>query len=341
MIEVQTTDVAVVAAREIVPGDRSATLAGQNPARVYLARLAPSGRAAMEHALNRIVGEVAGWMPVDSNARVHFDIDGFPWARLRYEQCAALRSRLLSSPAPGSERPYALATVNQTLSALRGVLREAWRLGQITAEEYARATDFRTVKNEQLPKGRGLSSGEFVALVEACKRDAKHHGKRDAALLAVLYVGGLRRAEAAALALEDWEPTSNELRVRAGKGRRDRLVFLANGAAAALGDWLQIRGSEPGPLFRSLTKSGKVTPRRLTTQTVQDICRRRAEQARVKEFTPHDLRRSCASDLLDSGEDIVTVQRHLGHASPTTTARYDRRGNEALKRAATRLHFPY
>ncbi|MFN7953626.1 MAG: site-specific integrase [bacterium] len=72
-------------------------------------------------------------------------------------------------------------------------------------------------------------------------------------------------------------------------------------------------------------------------QAVFELCRRRAGQARVPAFSPHDLRRSCASDLLDAGEDLATVQPHLGHASVQTTERYDQRGDEALIRAATRI----
>jgi integrase len=126
-----------------------------------------------------------------------------------------------------------------------------------------------------------------------------------------------------------------------GKGNKERVVFIGNGAALALQDWITIRGAEPGPLFLPVTKHGKIVPTRMSTQAVFAICRRRAEESRVPAFSPHDLRRSCASDLLDAGEDLATVQRHLGHSSPVVTARYDRRGDAVLKRAAGKLHFPY
>jgi site-specific recombinase XerD len=66
-----------------------------------------------------------------------------------------------------------------------------------------------------------------------------------------------------------------------------------------------------------------------------------AERAGVAAFSPHDCRRSLAGDLLDAGVDLATVQAMLGHASPATTARYDRRGERAVRQASERVHVPY
>ena len=81
--------------------------------------------------------------------------------------------------------------------------------------------------------------------------------------------------------------------------------------------------------------------RRMTDQAVLMLLRRRAAQARVPAFTPHDLRRTFVGDLLEAGADMVTVQKLAGHSNVQTTARYDRRGEETKRRAAELLHVPF
>ena len=96
-----------------------------------------------------------------------------------------------------------------------------------------------------------------------------------------------------------------------------------------------------GPLLVPVNKGGRIGTRRITDQAVLVILDKRAAAAGVPAFSPHDLRRSFISDLLDRGADISTAQHLAGHANVQTTARYDRRGEAAKRKAAELLHVPY
>ena len=298
--------------------------ADRHPAAVFIARLAPGSRRTMRQSLDVIAGLLTGGV---ANA------EGIDWASIRYPHAQAVRSRLAES--------YAPATVNKALSALRGVLREAWRLGLMTGEDFHRASDLEAVRGETLPRGRALGAGELAALMGTCSKDPGPAGARDAALLALAYGAGLRRSEVVALDLADYEPETGQLTVRAGKGHKDRTAWVTNGSSLALADWLAVRGDEPGPLFAAIGKGGRLSQDRLSGQAVHVLLAKRAREAGVAHLSPHDLRRSFVSHLLDAGADITTVAKMAGHASVTTTARYDRRGEVAKKRAAELLLVPY
>src|SRR5436190_4445213 len=296
----------------------------RHPAHVYIARLSVGSRRTMTEALN-----VIARILTNGSASA----EALPWPALRYQHTATIRAALTEK--------YRPAMANKALAALRGVLKECWRLGYMTAEDYHRAADIPTVKSQTLPRGRALSAGEIASLMAACGRDSSPAGIRDAALVAVLYGAGLRRSEAVALDLSDYNTQSGELAVRDGKGRKDRLGYATNGSADALRDWLDARGSDSGPLFCNVNKGGRITIHRLSDQAVLHILKKRSDEAGVAKFSPHDLRRSFISDLLDAGADISTAQKLAGHSNVQTTARYDRRGEATKRKAAELLHLPY
>ena len=301
----------------------------QNPAAVYLASLSVGSRRTMRASLNTIAAMLTN--------KAQGDALSLDWSRLRFSHTAAVRSLL-------AER-YSHATANKMLAALRGTLKAAWRLGQMSAEEYRRACDVGSVIGETLPAGRAVSSGELIGLMTACAKEEKLAGPRDAAMLALLYGCGLRRAELVTLDLDDYDHGSEAgmgtLKVQ-GKRNKARRVPVVGGAVDALSDWLTIRGGQTGPLFVRIRKNNKMTSERLTTQAVYHILTLRVVQAGITvSCSPHDMRRTFIGDLLDAGADIATVQKLAGHANVTTTARYDRRGEATKRKAAQMLHVPY
>lgn len=311
---------AIAVRPEVIPAKHQDL--GRNPAAVYLARLAPGSRPAMRGALAKLATLLEqGTSPL-----------GVPWWQLEYQHVAALRSRLAEH--------YSPATVNRHLAALRGVLKESWRLGLMPGEQYRQAVDVDNIKAQVLPAGRALPAGEIAAMISACLSGTTA-GTRDAAMVAVLFACGLRRAELVDLDVTDYDPAGEVLRVRSGKGRKDREIPIVNGAKRALDAWMEIRDYTPGALFVAMVKGGRLTGRRLTPQSVLKMLRGRARQAGIEHLSPHDFRRTFITELLEQGADTFTVQKLAGHANPQTTARYDRRDDKAKRQAVARLHVPY
>jgi integrase/recombinase XerD len=208
----------------------------RHPVVAYLARLsAGSGRENMLRRLN-IAAKLLSPQAEAMN---------FPWHQLTYVTVMALRSALAQTKS--------VQTTNVTIHAVKGVLKECWRLEYLTAEQMMRASDVPSVRGVRLPTGRTLDEQELDTLLRSCREDPHHAiGARDAALIALLCGLGLRRAEAVALDPGDYEPANGAVRLRHGKGNKERELYTNGPIADALNAWLRLRGTEPGPLLTAI-----------------------------------------------------------------------------------------
>ncbi len=288
----------------------------RHPAAVYLHHLAPGSRPTMRQSLDAIAALLT-----------HGECDALTldWGQLRYEQTSAVRDVLLERLEP--------TTVCKMLSALKRVLEEARKLGLMSVHDCADAVELPKIQAHSKLQGRALSREEIRALIEACDRDESILGVRDAALIAILRGAGLRRAEAVKLRLADFDEDTGALEVVRGKGGKYRRVYLPEVAIARVNVWLETRGDEPGALLCPIRRGGHIKYNHMTPQAVLWILQKRSREANLQPFSPHDFRRTFCSDLLDAGVDLVTVQKLAGHSSPTTTAKYDRRGEETKRKA--------
>ncbi|ETK37674.1 tyrosine-type recombinase/integrase [Microbispora sp. ATCC PTA-5024] len=308
-----------------VPERRPAEQPPRDPYQVYLDGLpSPESRRTMRGCLDRVARLITG-DPGATGA-------GQPWELLRYEHTVRLRTLM-------REQGWSPSHVNKHLVALRRVLKEAWRLGLMTGEDYQRAADLPAYAHTRVPAGRHVEADALAAALGGCDDDHSPAGRRDGALLAALYSTGCRRAEVAGLTLADFDPAARSLRVR-GKGDKERLVYLTPEAADRLELWLSVRGRADGPLFCPINKAGRLRLSHMTGQAVADIVSRRLAAAGASPRTPHDFRRTFIGELLDAGVDLATAQALVGHASPATTARYDRRPERRRREAVDRLRLP-
>ncbi|MDF5721508.1 MAG: tyrosine-type recombinase/integrase [Rhizonema sp. PD37] len=295
-----------------------------NPVFVYLSSLSESSRRTMGQSLDAIAGILTQGQVGSRN---------FPWWQLKYQHTTALRSILM-------ER-YRPATANKMIAALKGVLKECWKLNLMNSDDRMRACDIKSIKGESLPSGRMLNQGEINALIQSCCFDKTPTGCRDAAMLAVM-MSGLRRSEVVKLDTTDINIDSGAITVRAGKGNKDAITFLQGGAEQYLKDWLAIRGDAPGALFNPVTQKKEVkVGHSMTDQVIMNMLLKRAKLAGVRDVSPHDFRRTFISNLFDAGIDSSTVQGLARHSNFATTQRYDRRGDVAKQKAAAQLYIPY
>lgn len=295
---------------------------GPNAAVVYLSARSQGTRRTAKESLQVIAGIIAPGL----------EWDRAPWHLLRAEHVAAIRAELATRYAPG--------TVNKCMYYLRGVLKTAWRLEQLGAEDLARALDFQPIKGSRLPAGRDIPEAEIAAIFATC--DGSTVGIRDRAILSVLR-HGLRRSEVEGLDLADFDQAAATLTIRNGKGGYQRLIPLHVDAAAALARWIELRGDHAGALFTSTAGDGKgrQAGSRLSGQVIYELVDRRRKWAGIERvITPHDWRRTAAGDLFDSGVDVATIAAILGHRSIAVTGQYDRRPVEARRAAVGRLYMP-
>ncbi|MEQ8785810.1 MAG: tyrosine recombinase XerC [Pirellulaceae bacterium] len=231
------------------------------------------------------------------------------------------------------EAGYARSSVARRLASLRSFFRFAQREGLITHNP---AKALRNPRPERkLP--HFLSTDEIGRLLEAPPSDEQ--GLRDRAILETMYSAGLRVSEVVGVNDGDLDWDGGLVRVR-GKGKRERLSPLGSYAVKALRRWLSVRRLSPrepqGPLAPVfLNRFG----RRLTTRSVARMLEKHLKLSDLDtRTTPHSLRHSFATHLLDRGADIRSVQELLGHKSLVTTQIYTHVSTAGLREAYEKAH---
>ena len=156
--------------------------------------------------------------------------------------------------------------------------------------------------------------------------------ERDRAILELLYASGLRVSEHTGLGVDDVDHTARNVRVL-GKGTKERVVPYGTAAARALDAYLGRRGAGAGPLFRN-ARGGALTPRSVHAL----VCRAAAAAGITRRVSPHTLRHTFATHLLDAGADLRVIQELLGHRRLSTTQRYTHVGADQLLRVYDAAH---
>jgi site-specific recombinase XerD len=220
------------------------------------------------------------------------------------------------------EKRLAPSTINQRLAAVRRLTTEAADNGLLDPAVAAAITRVHGLKCSGVRLGNWLDEQHASALLITPAGDSLR-GKRDRAVLTLLFGAGMRRSEVAGVVVEKLRIIEERWVIAdlTGKGRRIRSVPVPAWAMAALKDWLDTASITAGPIFRPIDKTGRVGNRALGAQTIYNIVRQHVPlvDAAVR---PHDLRRSFARLAYENHAAIEQLSITLGHASISTTERY-------------------
>ena len=307
--------------------------------------VAPSPEA--ETSLDARAEEFLAWLAVERGRSVR-TIEAYRRDLLRYRSHLAARGRSLDDVGDTDVVAFiralqseglAAASVTRMLVSVRGLHRF------LVAEGHRADDPTADVEIPSLPRGlpKALSVAQIVSLMDAVVGDDPA-ARRDRAVLELLYGTGCRISEAGSLSLPDVDLHDGLVRVT-GKGARERIVPLGRCAAEALQRWLAPEGRgalEPDRWARRgdaeavfLNQRGG----RLSRQGLWLVVRRHGDAAGIGSLlTPHVLRHSCATHMLDGGADIRFVQEMLGHASISTTQIYTRVSTERLRAVYRAAH---
>ncbi|MCL2347991.1 MAG: tyrosine recombinase XerC [Planctomycetaceae bacterium] len=230
---------------------------------------------------------------------------------------------------------YSRATIARRLASLRTFFKFGLREGWATLNPAKPLRNPRV--GRQLPFF--LSTAELGTLLNAPPGDVP--GLRDCAILETMYSSGIRVSEAVGLNIDDYDVEEGLIRVR-GKGKKERFSPIGSYAKEALANWLAVRSNfakenendiEPRPVF--LNKFGG----RLTTRSVGRLLEKHIQTAGLDTRTsPHTLRHSFATHLLDRGADIRSIQELLGHVSIATTQIYTHVSTATLREIYEKSH---
>lgn len=270
-------------------------------------------------------------------------VKAFDWSLVNVEFVKAIYRR-------AQNRKYSASTINSLLNVCRGIARERKRLKQISADDLSDILEIgqrRGKRSQRIKKSKSITDEDFIRILRACLADEKIlRGLRDFTILTLLAGSGVRAAEAVSLRVNDIDFDAASIIVT-GKGDNQRLVYLVEGVTDALRAWLFRYTPQDGIIFPAFAphidapiKGRAGLP--MSYQALYDIVRHRALEAGVSVPTPHWFRHTWATKTYMQTEDLLGVQKQLGHSDQRTTEGYITimAEDEAKRKAANSWKLP-
>lgn len=293
----------------------------RKPIYVFLDNYSKSSRRTVLSAMNNVASILS-----DGEA----DATTLNWESVKYEHYAALRSTL--------EESYKPKTGNRILSFIKVMTRVLESMGLVTASHVLSIQNIRAFDDNGELAGRMLEPDEIELLIQAPLADGYGlKGIRDHAILLTLLTSGVRRSELVRLRVRDFDFEKQSINVIYGKNNNSRTIYIPERTVDALNDWLKVSNIDHPDMyiFCSFRKGDNpCIGHGMHGNAIWELVNEYTEKAGLDTLTPHDLRRTYISLLIDKGVDIITVSKMAGHSNIGQTAAYDRRGETAKQNAA-------
>lgn len=292
-----------------------------SPYALYLSKLSATSRVSIASQL-RSIARIMGW-PLDDVTRFN---------RINYQEMLQIRTLL-------QHEGWAPRSINRAQVALESIVKIAVMMKQADAEQLEQLSTISKLKYPEF-QGTALTKQQVKSLFEMLTRSTSATGIRNVALFAVLLGTGLRRSELVALDIKDLDLSKQTLLVRHGKGNKSRTVFLPEWCQQHLQNWLALRSKQAGFLFCPVQVGGKVSPDcAISVSLVFRLIKSKLKRIGVENASPHDLRRTFITRLLEQNVDLNTVRQMAGHAAIITTTIYDKRDVQFMQQAAAALRY--
>ena len=291
------------------------------PYALYLGRLAPNSQRSIASQLNSIA-DIMDWSS-DKREQMYHQID--------FQQATYIKTQLIA-------QGWSARSINRAIIAIRSIVKIAVLSGLVPEMQ---SVQLRAISklNHGKHDGNPLNVEQVKKLLELLQKDSSTLGVRNNAIFSVLLGTGLRRSELVALTLQDYIADS-ALVVRKGKGNKSRTVHLPTWTHSALIKWLELRGARDGNIFLRIAKGGNIQQKtELSTSSVYSLIRKTLALIGVNGVSPHDLRRTFITRLLEQNVDLNTVRQMAGHEDISTTIMYDKRNDKVMQQAASLLSY--
>jgi integrase len=238
--------------------------------------------------------------------------------RLAFNKTVVTRYRIFLEQAR-----YASSTINLRLAAVRSLAYEAADAGLLSPDLAAGILRVKGVKKLGVRIGNWLTAEQGRRLLDVFDRQTLR-GVRDYAMVAVLLGCGLRRAELAALNVQDLQQREEHwvFADLIGKGGHVRTVPVPFWIEAGLRAWISDAKITSGPIFRAINKAGRIASHGFSPKVIWGVVKQACFACDLVGVAPHDLRRTCARLCHETGGELEQIQFLLGHVSVQTTERY-------------------